>query len=511
MPKVASLANLPADRGLRVEVGGEAVLLVRDGDAVRAYSATCPHAGAPLEEGAVCNGRIICPWHKAAFRVSDGGLVEPPALDGLNSYPVRVDGGDIFVEAKAAPQPQVRSHTDSRSFVIVGAGAAGATAAAALREFGFGGRILLIGREPGLPFDRTSLSKFVVSGEMKPEETPLLRTKDFYAEQRIERSEMEVVRFDVKSREITLADNRKIEFDSALIAPGSEAKTPELPGVDQDGVHKLRSREDAAAILADVRPGARAIVLGSSFIGLEVASCLRAQKASVTVVSPEEIPFVRQFGDKIGRSIRALHEANGVVFEAPAKAIKIEGQGRVSGLVLEDGRRLAADLVVIGVGVRPATGFVVGAEMTKDKGLSVDATLRLAEGIYCAGDAAAFPMPPDGKPTRIEHWRVAQQQARIAAANMMGGNRPYEDVPFFWTYHYGKNFEYLGHADSWDDEVIRGDIGKQQFVAVLLQRDRVAAVVACERQRLTAALSERMRTPLMRDEALRMVDDPSFG
>jgi apoptosis-inducing factor 3 len=506
MEKVASLADMPEDRGLCVEVAREKILLVRDGDAVRAYSAICPHAGAPLEEGAICHGRIVCPWHKGAFRVSDGALVEPPALDGLSRYPVRLDGDDIFVEPKAEPQPQARSHADSRTFAIVGAGAAGATAGAALREFGFGGRILLIGREPGLPFDRTSLSKFVVAGEMKPDETPLLRPDDYYSTQKIERIETEVVRFDVKSRELTLADHRNIAFDRALIAPGGEAKTPEIPGIDKAGVHVLRSREDAAAILRDLRPGARAIVLGSSFIGLEVASCLRAQKASVTVISPEEIPFTRQFGEDIGRSIRSLHEANGVVFEAPTKAARLEGEGRVSMLALEDGRRLPADLVVVGVGVRPATAFVVGAELTKDKGLSVDATLRLAEGIYVAGDVAALPMAPDGKPTRIEHWRVAQQQARIAAANMMGGNRPYEEAPFFWTYHYGKNFEYLGHAESWDEQVVRGDIAKQQFVALLLQGERVAAVVACERQRLTAALIERMRSPLMRDEALRMVD-----
>ena len=509
MEKVASLADLPEDRGLRVEVGGEKILLVRDGDAVRAYSAICPHAGAPLEEGALCNGRIVCPWHKGAFRISDGSLVEPPALDGLSRYPVRIDGGDIFVEPTAEPQPQARAHSDARTFAIVGAGAAGATAAAALREFGFGGRILLIGREPGLPFDRTSLSKFVVAGEMKPEETPLLRPDDYYSAQKIERIEAEVVRFDVRSRELTLADNRAITCDRALIAPGGVAKTPEIPGVDKAGVHVLRSREDAAAILGDLRPGARAIVLGSSFIGLEVASCLRAQKASVTVISPEEIPFVRQFGENIGRSFRSLHEANGVIFEAPAKAARLEGEGRVSELVLEDGRRLAADLVVVGVGVRPATDFIVGAQLTKDKGLQVDTTLCLAEGIYVAGDAAAFPIAPDGKPTRIEHWRVAQQQARVAAANMMGGNRLYEAAPFFWTYHYGKNFEYLGHAESWDDEVVCGDIAKQQFAALFLQGERVAAVVACERQRLTAALAERMRAPLMRKEALKMIEELS--
>jgi NADPH-dependent 2,4-dienoyl-CoA reductase/sulfur reductase-like enzyme/nitrite reductase/ring-hydroxylating ferredoxin subunit len=507
MEKVASFARLPERSGLRVELSGQKILLVRYGEGVRAYSAICPHAGGPLEEGAICNGRIICPWHKGSFRVSDGALAEPPTLDGLTRYPARVEGDDVFVEATSAlPQETRQTRQDGRTFAIVGAGAAGATAAAALREFGFDGRILLIGREAGLPFDRTCLSKFVVAGQMKPEETPLLRPAEFYSEQHVERIEAEVAQFDVARRDLALADGRRISFDGALIAPGGEAKRPDIPGVDKRGVHVLRSREDAAAILADVHAGTRAVILGSSFIGLEVASCLRAQNAKVTVVSPEEIPFARQFGARIGRSIRALHEANGVVFHSRAKAANLDGDLQVSALVLEDGRRLPADVVVVGVGVRPATRFLRGVELTKDGGLPVDATLRLAEGIYVAGDAAAFPIAPDGNPTRIEHWRVAQQQARVAAANLLGGRLRYEAAPFFWTYHYGKNFEYLGHAETWDEEVVCGDVERHDFVALFLQDERVAAVVACERQRLTAALAERMRTPLTRDEAMGLVN-----
>jgi NADPH-dependent 2,4-dienoyl-CoA reductase/sulfur reductase-like enzyme len=270
-------------------------------------------------------------------------------------------------------------------------------------------------------------------------------------------------------------------------------------------VHGLRSREDAAAILADVKPGARAVVIGGSFIGLEVASSLRAQKAEVAVVMPDEIPFVKQFGKRIGQSLRALHEKNGVVFHSPAKPARLEGGAHVETLTLEDGCRLPAGLVVVGVGVRPATRFVSGLELAKDGGLLVDAHLRAADAIYVAGDVAAFPTP-DGERTRIEHWRVAQQQARIAAANMLGGAARFEAAPFFWTYHYGQNFDYLGHASSWDEEVVVGDVEAQNFVALLLQGERVAAVVACQRQRLTAALAQRMAAPLMREEALRLVE-----
>ena len=509
MQRVASVSQIPGDRGLKVEIDGAKLLLVRDGAAVKAYSAVCPHAGAPLEEGAVCQGHIVCPWHKAAFRVADGSLAEPPALEGLARYRVSLSGDDVFVdpepESIEAPEP---AH-DNRTFVIVGAGAAGASAAGALREFGFGGRILLIGREPGEPFDRTSLSKFVLAGQMKPDEVPPLRAADFYTKHRIERIEAEVVRMEVKRRELGLADGRNVAFDGALVCTGAAPTTPKLPGVEKAGVHCLRTREDAQAILRDIKEGTRAVVLGSSFIGLEVASCLRAQNVPVTVVSPEAVPFVRQFGETIGRSIRALHEANGVVFAAPAKASALEGDGRVQALALEDGRRLPADLVVIGVGVRPVTRFVEGARFADDGGLMVDDHLCVAPGVYAAGDVAVFPLPPDGEPTRIEHWRVAQVQARVAAANMAGRKTAYDSTPFFWTYHYGKNFEYLGHAKSWSEQLIFGDVDQQEFVSLLLQGERVAAVVACERQRLTAVLAERMRAPLMRAEAIGLIESLS--
>jgi NADPH-dependent 2,4-dienoyl-CoA reductase/sulfur reductase-like enzyme/nitrite reductase/ring-hydroxylating ferredoxin subunit len=505
MQKVATLSALRDDRGLRVEIGEEKILLVRDGDAVRAYSALCPHAGGPLEEGAVCHGRIVCPWHKGTFRQSDGALLEPPALDGLTRYPVRVEGEDVLVSPEKIVVASPRPPDDGRILLIAGAGAAGAAAASALREFGFGGRILLVGREPGLPFDRTSLSKFVVAGQMKPEETPPLRPATFYPDQRIERIEAELHHLDVPRRRATLSDGRVLRFDAALIATGSMPRSLDVPGAGLPGVHVLRTLQDAAATLRDVRHGARAVILGSSFIGLEVASCLREQEMAVSVVAPEEVPFARQFGGRIGRSFRALHEAHGVRFHLGASAARLDGGSRVEAVVLQDGRRLPADLVVIGVGVRPATEFVEGVAHAEDGGLAVDAGMRVAETVYAAGDIAVFPLPRGGPRVRVEHWRVAQQQARIAARNMLGGNAVYDGVPFFWTYHFGKRFEYLGHADTWDDVVLDGDLDRQSFVALLLQGNTVGAVAACGRERETATLAELMRAPLPTEAALRII------
>ena len=504
MQKVASLATLPADRGLRIDIGDKKILLVRDGVAVRAYAAVCPHEGGPLEEGALCNGRIVCPWHKGMFCASDGALLEPPPLDGLARYPVGVEGDDIFVSPTEIAEPKRDVPSEARTFLIVGAGAAGATAAAALREFGFGGRLILVGRERGLPFDRTSLSKFVVAGQMQPADVPLLRPEKFYDDQSIERIEAKVKRMDVARREVVLADGGTLSFDAALIATGGVPKSLDIPGADLPGVHTLRSREDASAILADIHRGARAVVLGSSFIGLEVASCLREQQVHVSVASPEAVPFVRQFGERIGRMFRALHEEHGVEFHAERQATRIEGAKRVEAVVLDDGRRLPADLVVVGVGVRPATDFVAGVEHEEDGGLPVDASMRVAGNLYAAGDIAAFPLS-QGKRRRIEHWRVAQQQARVAARNMLGGDATYSGPPFFWTQHYGQNFEYIGHAESWDEETVTGDLEGRNFVALLLRDAHVAAAVACGHERTTAALVERMRTPLSANEALQII------
>jgi NADPH-dependent 2,4-dienoyl-CoA reductase/sulfur reductase-like enzyme/nitrite reductase/ring-hydroxylating ferredoxin subunit len=504
MRKLARLQDLAEDRGLRVTLDDHQILLVRTGDDVQAFQADCPHAGAPLEQGAICQGRLVCPWHKAVFRLSDGALVEPPALAALARYPVQVTAdGDVLVSAESYGFEYPSRDGDRRTVAIIGAGAAGGAAALALREGGFGGTILLIGQESGPPYDRTALSKFVLAGQMPPDEVPPLVPEAELAAHNIRQVFGRVERLDVAGRRVQMADGSAHGYDMALIATGGTPRRLDLPGAELAGVHVLRARDDAARILAEVRPGARVVILGASFIGLEVASALREQDVQVAVVSPEEVPFVRQFGPEIGGMFRDLHAAHGVAWHLPGQAARLDGEGRVRRVVLDDGTVLPADLVILGVGVRPATEFIRGLELAEDGGIPVDAGMRAAEGLYAAGDIARFPL--GGAEVRIEHWRVAQQQARIAAHNMLGGNDRFEGVPFFWTYHYGNRFEYLGHATEWDEVVIEGDLRERRFVALLVARGQVAAVVACQRERATAVLAERLRTPLTTEEALRLI------
>jgi NADPH-dependent 2,4-dienoyl-CoA reductase/sulfur reductase-like enzyme/nitrite reductase/ring-hydroxylating ferredoxin subunit len=501
MHKVARLDELREDRATRVKAGETPVMLVRAGQAVRAFSADCPHAGAPLEQGALCHGRIVCPWHKGTFDATDGRLIEPPALAALDRYEVRIEGGEVFVTPEPLERPKPESRGSGKTLFIAGAGAAGAAACTALREAGFEGRIVLAGRDARVPYDRTTLSKFVVAGDLKPDDVYPLFDPAFLEKERIERIESEVVRLDAAARRAELADGTAIDYEAALVCTGGVPLPLDVPGSNLAHVHVLRNLDDARSILVTLDDAKRVVIVGSGFIGLEVASCLVKRGIEVNVVAPGKVPFARQFGERIGDMFRRLHERNGVTFHMNAHVSSLRGGNAVREAMLDSGERLVADAVIAGTGIRPATSFITGLALGEDGGITVDPAMRAAPGLYAAGDVARFPLPVSGKAVRIEHWRVAQQHARVAALNMAGITRTYAGVPFFWTYHYGKRFDYLGHADKPGDIVIDGDPDAQDFIAYLLEGGRVSAVVACEREAVTARLAEAMREPLTLDAA----------
>ena len=506
--RVASLADLRRDRGIQVEVGDKQVVLVRHGEEVRAYQAECPHAGAPLAEGAVCNGHIICPWHKAEFAIADGRLCEPPALDALTRYPTQVIEDQIHVDDNAFASTPEALPGDDRFFVIIGAGAAGTAAACALREKGFNGRLLLIDREQSPSYDRTALSKFVLAADMHPDETPPLREDGFYRDNRIERIWGEVMKLDAINKRVTFADGRRIDYDRALITTGGEPRVLPLVGADLPQVLTLRCRDDARKILAAARPGTHALIVGDSFIGLEAASALRKRGVDVTVLAHHATPFAGQLGDRIGKAIRTLHENNGVLFRTHVDVSRFEGNGdkgkkQLEVAVLSNGERLPVDVALIGIGVTPATHFIDGLSLEKDGSLKVDGGMQAGNDVWAAGDIATFPI--EGHSCRIEHWRLAQQQARIAADNMLGAEKHYRDVPYFWTYHFEKRLDYLGHAEDWDDIVYLGEPETFNFLALICKQGVVLAVAGCEREREVALLAERMKQPLFKDEALMLI------
>ena len=490
-----------------VELNGRKVLLTRLDGVYHAVGATCPHAGGPLAEGVLRDGVVICPWHKAAFSVASGEAVEPPAVDDLPCFPVGIVDGRVRVTVGDQPERvdpiALAEGDDARCMVIVGAGAAGAVAAQTLREAGFAGRVVLIGREDQLPYDRTVLSKYTLSGQQGGEKTPL-QDAGFYARYRIERLTGEVTALDPALRTLTFADGGQLGYDAALIAPGGQPRPLNVPGSDLRGVHMLRTAADADAIVASAEHARRVVVIGAGYIGLEAAGSLRERGLEVAVVAPQRTPLERALGPEVGHAFRRLHERQGVVFHLGQEVVAIEGDATVTGVRLGDGSTLPADLVVVGLGVAPATGFLRSVARREDAGVDVDARLRLADGLYAAGDVAAFPLYGDGARTRVEHWRVAEQHGRVAALNMLGHDVGYDAVPYFWTIHYKKRLDYVGHAGTWDRVVIDGTLDPPDFLAFYVRDETVRAVAGFGRDTQMAAaiglLTDRRDWPV---EALR--------
>ena len=478
---VGPAAAIAADGMLGVEIGDRKLLLVRLGDQILAFDGFCPHAGATLAEGVRCGERVICPWHKASFDLRSGARLEPPAVDPLPRYMARIEAGRVLVSLQhISTASKSAVVTDDRCFVVLGAGAAGQSAAQTLREEGFGGRVVMVSHEVELPYDRTVLSKYKLSGEPGAEKTPL-QDAAFYARHRVERRRAEITEVDAANATVRFADGSSLAYDAALLATGGIPKAPKLPGAELDGVFLLRSAADLDAILAAAQKARQIVVVGGGFIAMEVASSLRERGLAVTIVMPESTPFEHPLGPMIGAVFARLHEQKGVVLRTGETVAALEGDGVVSAVRLATGERLAADLVVIGGGIGPATDVLRGVTLREDGGVPVDRTLRATETLYAAGDLAAFPLYGDGAPIRVEHWRLAQQHGRHAARAMLGRDTPFDSVPYFWTIHFLKRLDYVGHATDWDDIIVDGDLEKPEFIALYVKAGRVDAVIGWER------------------------------
>jgi NADPH-dependent 2,4-dienoyl-CoA reductase/sulfur reductase-like enzyme/nitrite reductase/ring-hydroxylating ferredoxin subunit len=500
---VASVDDLKDGEMKEVAAGDTKVLLARVGGYYHAVSPACPHYGAPLVEGALCNDRVVCPWHHACFNVTTGDLEEPPALDALAHYNVSVEEGRVFVsvpeEARDRRTPPMagRDLNDDRTFVIIGGGAAGYAAAQALREDGYACRILMFTREDRTPYDRPNLSKDYLHGHAEPEWMPL-RADEFFAEHGIEVAlGKDVTRVDAASRMISFGGGTSQTYDALLVATGGAPRNLPVPGSDLEGVFVLRSFADTNAIIEAARRSSSAVVVGASFIGMEAAYSLTERGLRVTVVAPDSVPFEKTLGPEVGELFRRLHESHGVGFKLGATVSQVEGEGKVERVVLDSGESLAADMVVAGVGVRPATGFLEGVPLASDGGVIVDSHLRAADGLYAAGDIASFPEPRTGRRARIEHWRTAQQQGRVAAHNMAGKEVEYDGVPFFWTRQFDAGLVYVGHAERWDEIIYVGDVSAHDFLAYYVEGNRVLAVAGMNRDRDMVAVEELMRLDRM--------------
>ena len=509
--KVAQLNELDEGQMKPVEIDDTSVLLSKIDGEVYAVSGTCTHYGAPLEDGALHNGQVICPWHHACFDVKTGAHLEPPGLNALARFEVRVDGDDIFVTlpdaAETERKPEATSQKDdSQTFVILGGGIAGENAAEVLRDEGFTGRLVMITKEAVWPYDRTKLSKGLDAATKENEIQ--LRDEAFYKERDIERMVKEVTKVSADDKMVAFADGETLGYDALLVATGSTPKKLEIPGTDLNGVYTLRSIEDAQRILEAAKIGDKAVLIGSSFIALELASALQDQDVKVSIVAPESVPFEKILGEKVGKKVQANHEKQGTTFYLERKPQALEGSSKVERVKLDDGTVLDADFVIIGIGVTPVTDIVQGVDKADDGGIEVDETLKAADALYAAGDIAQFPMPRSGEQVRIEHWRLAAQHGRTAARNMLGKGETFTGVPYFWTAQPDLKLRYVGHAEDFDDIVYDGDVEGGEFIAYYVKDGSLLAAAGSGRDKELAALEHLMKTnnPPSADELKKGVD-----
>lgn len=463
-------------------LGEDAVLLARIGGRCYAIGASCSHYGGPLAEGIVTGDTVRCPWHHAAFSLKTGRAVRPPAINDVACYDVEERDGRVRVSgpvtAKGRPSTQ---RARPEAVVIVGTGAAGTVAAETLRREGFTGRLVMIGADRDEPVDRPNLSKDYLAGNA-PEEWIPLRPSEWFAERDIDlRAPRRVVALDPKARTVTLDNGESIGYGALLLATGATPVHLAIPVADALPLRYLRTLADSRDIIhaaTSAGDGARAVVIGASFIGLEVAASLRARGLEVHVVAPEARPLERVMGPELGAFIQRLHQEHGVTFHLGHKPREVQSDA----VVLENGERLPAALVVAGVGVRPDVRLAKAAGLSLDRGIVVDEhLLTSAPGVYAAGDAARWPDPHTGHRIRVEHWVVAQRMGQAAARNILGAGEPFTAVPFFWSAHYDVMIRYVGHAERWDAIEIDGDLDARDCAVRFRANGRIHAVATIGR------------------------------
>ena len=354
------------------------------------------------------------------------------------------------------------------AYVIVGGGLAAAKAIEGIRESDTDGAIVLVTEEDRLPYERPPLSKAVLKGEDQME-TAFTHDRDWYAEQGVElRLGRPATSLDAEQHVLTLADGDALSYERLLIATGSSARALDVPGADLDGVLYLREMQESEALKARLTDGARIIIVGAGWIGLEVAAAARDAGCSVTVIEPQAAPLLGVMGEQVGGWFAQLHRGHGVEFRFGDGVERIEGETSVTGVVTTSGDTLPADAVVVGVGITPNTGLAEGAGIDTANGITTDEALRTsAEGVWAAGDVASWRSTALDTNVRVEHWANAHDGGLAAGRSMAGQDVTYDPIPFFFSDQYDIGLEYAGYVPRGSDAevLLRGEPSSNEFMA----------------------------------------------
>src|ERR1043166_1386628 len=477
--KGCQLDSVPDEGMLLGHAFDKAILVARHGPELFAIGATCTHYGGPLAKGLMVNCTVHCPWHHARFDLRTGEAIGAPALTDVTCYKIEKRGERFFITGKIERKPARKPRSSPESVVIIGAGAAGNAAAEMLRREGYGGPIPLIGADEFLPYDRPNLSKDYLAGAA-PEEWIPLRSADFYREQKIDTiTSTSVTAIDPKAKQVMLSDGRALGYGALLLATGATPIRLSIPGHDLPHVCYLRTLADSRRIIDRAKSAKRAVVIGASFIGLEVAWSLRERKLEVAVVGKGSVPLEKVLGRELGGLVRETHHANGVKFHLGRTPAAIQDRY----VQLDDGTKLDCDLVVVGIGVRPNIAIAEQAGIATDNGVLVDEFLETnVPGIFAAGDIARWPDPRAGR-IRVEHWVVAQRQGQAAARNILGAHERFSAPPFFWSNHFDLQIGYVGHGSGDDRVNVSGDLKKKDASVFFRADGRLSAVASIGRDK----------------------------
>uniref|UniRef100_A0A8D3AKD5 AIF family member 3 n=1 Tax=Scophthalmus maximus TaxID=52904 RepID=A0A8D3AKD5_SCOMX len=488
---VCHVKDLENGQMREVDLGSGKALLIKEHGEFSAMGHKCPHYGAPLVKGVLSKGHVRCPWHGACFNIATGDIEDFPGLDSLPTFQVTFLARAVTHSLTFSVSLSTVKKCTHRSSVNVSAGPAGLVCAETLRQEGFTDRIVMCTMDRHPPYDRTKLSKSLDSTA----EQLRLRSLDFLQDHDIELlTEKEAVAIDVKTRSVTFEDGLRMEYRKLFIATGSKPKPMIFKGKDVRNVFHLRTPEDANSI-AKLADNKNAVIVGTSFVGMEVAAALTDKAHSVSVIGIESVPFKKALGEKVGKVIMKLFEANRVKFYMMNEVSEMIGHhGQLKEVVLKSGKVLRADVCVIGAGRVPATGFVKqsGLHMDSKGFITVNKTMQTnVDGVFAGGDVAMFPFPPrNNKKVNIPHWQMAHVHGRVAALSMMCRVTEMKTVPYFWSAMFGKTIRYAGYGDGFDDVIIQGDLDELRFVAFYTRGEEVVAVASMNYDPIVSRVAE---------------------
>ena len=518
--KLKGVSSLALSPGAKQEVEVEGiengnVLLVNAAGKVQAVGARCTHYGAPLVKGVLtASGRLTCPWHGACFNAKTGDVEDAPALDALPVFSVTERDGSVYISGEEsaiksssrAPNFKCNSSGDAQEekIVVVGGGSGALGVVEGLREKGYTGPLTIISNEGYLPIDRTKLSKSLMTDANKL----AWRNKSFYESGSVEWVDGEVTDVDFSDKKITTKAGGKFAYTKLILATGGTPRLLPLQGFKVlDNIFTLRTIHDTKKITAAIgeSKGKNIVIVGSSFIGMEVANAT-SKDNTVTVVGMESVPLERVLGTEIGAGIQKSFESKGVKFHMGAGIDKAEPSGSdpsvVGAVYLKDGTKIDADLVILGVGVSPATEYLRENKVLRleqDGSIKTDENFRVVglKDVYAIGDIATFPYHGpggEGKYVRIEHWNVAQNAGRAVATSITSPSiKSHQFVPVFWS-ALGTQLRYCGNTMmGWDDLVLRGNPGEGKFVAYYTKGDTIVAVATMGSDPVMVHAAELMR------------------